>query len=174
MDFEALRNKYRPSRVNILFVGEAPPASGRFFYQADSGLYRAFQTAFTSAFPSLQNTEFLDAFKTLGCYLVDLCDSPVDRFPQKTRALTCAASEASLARKICNISPKIMVTVVRSIAANVRHALQAANWSGEYVELPYPGRWRQHQVAFQKVLVPLLRRELPGPESSLGFRHLIL
>jgi hypothetical protein len=38
---EHLRKHYRPDRVRILFVGESPPASGRFFYQADSGLYRA-------------------------------------------------------------------------------------------------------------------------------------
>ena len=30
---ERLRRRYRPARVRILFVGEAPPASGRFFYQ---------------------------------------------------------------------------------------------------------------------------------------------
>lgn len=163
VELEALRNKYRPAHVNILFIGEAPPASGRFFYRADSGLYRAFRTAFIAAFPSLQNAEFLDAFKSLGCYLVDLCENPVDDLPQKSRRLACAAGEAGLARDICDIKPKTVVTVVRSIAANVRHALQLANWSGEYIEVSYPGRWFHHQLAFQEVLVPLLRRELPRP-----------
>jgi len=160
VDLEALRNKYRPSQVNMLFIGEAPPASGRFFYHADSGLYRAFQTAFTAAFPTLQHAEFLDAFKSLGCYLVDLCDKPVDQLPRRTRRLACAANEARLAEDICDLKPKTVVAVVRSIAVNVRRALQAANWSGEYVELPYPGRWRHLQKDFQEVLVPLLRREL--------------
>ena len=159
----------------MLFVGEAPPVSGRFFYRADSGLYRAFRTAFKAAFPRLQDAEFLEVFKDLGCYLVDLCDSPVDDLPQTTRKMTCAESEARLARDICDLNPKAVVTIVRSIAVNVRRALQTADWSGEYLELPYPGRWHHHQVAFQEVLVPLLRRELPiGRESSLGFRHLIL
>ena len=36
---EHLRRRYRPAHVDLLFIGEAPPASGRFFYQADSGLY---------------------------------------------------------------------------------------------------------------------------------------
>ena len=48
---ERLRQRQRPRRVIILFVGEAPPASGRFFYQADSGLYRAIREAFVKAFP---------------------------------------------------------------------------------------------------------------------------
>ncbi|MGE5114006.1 MAG: hypothetical protein ACM3JB_24365 [Acidobacteriaceae bacterium] len=65
-----------------------------------------------------------------------------------------------MARNIFDLKPKTVVTVVRSIAVNVGHALQTANWSGEYVELPYPGRWRHHQLAFQEVLVPLVRRVL--------------
>ena len=73
---ERLRRRYRPARVRILFVGEAPPASGRFFYQADSGLYRAVRQTFLSAFPELKRAEFLESFRKLDCYLVDLCRSP--------------------------------------------------------------------------------------------------
>jgi hypothetical protein len=68
---ELLRQRYRPNQVRILFIGEAPPVSGRFFYQADSGLYRAFRETFVAAFPSLQPPEFLAEFRALGCYLVD-------------------------------------------------------------------------------------------------------
>jgi hypothetical protein len=35
VETEALRNVYRPERVRVLFVGESPPVSGAFFYQAD-------------------------------------------------------------------------------------------------------------------------------------------
>jgi hypothetical protein len=86
---EGLRRQYQPRRVRILFVGEAPPASGRFFYRADSGLYRAIRDTFVTAFPSLRssNAEFLEAFRAMGCYLVDLCGEPVDRLkPQVGRA----------------------------------------------------------------------------------------
>jgi hypothetical protein len=31
---EILRRSFRPARVRVLFVGESPPASGRFFSQA--------------------------------------------------------------------------------------------------------------------------------------------
>ena len=78
---EQLRRKYRPRRVRMLFIGEAPPASGRFFYNADSGLYRAIRDTFMDALPSLRssNHEFLESFRAMGCYLVDLCGQPVDR-----------------------------------------------------------------------------------------------
>ena len=41
----------------MLFVGESP-ASGRFFYRADSGLYRAIRQTFLSAFPDLKDADF--------------------------------------------------------------------------------------------------------------------
>jgi hypothetical protein len=62
----------------MLFVGESP-ASGRFFYRADSGLYRAIRQTFLSAFPDLKDADFLESFRQLDYYLVDLCGSPVDR-----------------------------------------------------------------------------------------------
>ena len=72
---ERLRKRYRPERVQILFVGESPPASGRFFYQADSGLYRAVKETFLTAIAPLAKNDFLDSFRSLGCYLVDLAES---------------------------------------------------------------------------------------------------
>src|SRR6516164_10422943 len=88
---ERLRRQYRPRRVRILFVGEAPPASGRFFYRADSGLYRAIRDTFMTAFPSLRssNGEFLEAFCEMGCYLVDLCGEPVDQMRPQLRHCVC-------------------------------------------------------------------------------------
>ena len=35
---ERLRLQYRPERITVLFVGEAPPASDTFFYRGNSGL----------------------------------------------------------------------------------------------------------------------------------------
>lgn len=153
---ERLRRQYRPDSVRILFVGESPPASGRFFYQADSGLYRAIQETFVAAFPPLRKTEFLDSFRSLGCYLVDLCGEPVDRKTQHARRRACRAGEARLARTIRALRPKIIVTMLRSIAVNVRRAQAQAGWSGKNLELPYPGRWYRHRIEFRRQLLPLL------------------
>jgi len=155
---ERRRKRYRPDRVRILFVGESPPSSGRFFYQADSGLYRAVRETFIQAFPPLKNTGFLDSFCTLGCYLIDLCSEPVDKMTPKARRYSCRIGEKRLAQKIRALHPQTIVTVVRSIRANVRHAQERAGWSGRYLELPYPGRWHRHRVKFRKLLVPFLRQ----------------
>ncbi len=157
---EALRERYRPDRVRLLFVGEAPPASGLFFYRADSGLYRAIRSTFITAFPALRSKDFLASFQALGCYLVDLCGRPVDRLNKEERRRVCAENEVRLARTIKRLQPETVITVVRSIAANVEHAQQQAGWIGLHVSLPYPGRWRHHQVVFEEALSPILRKQL--------------
>jgi len=156
---ERQRERYRPDQVRILFIGESPPASGRFFYQADSGLYRAFRDTFLAAFPLLRKTEFLDSFRSLSCYLVDLCGQPVDKMNPRDRRCACQTGEIRLARTIRALRPKIIVTIVRSIRANVRQAQELAGWSGLHLELPYPGRWYRHRLQFHRQLVRLLREE---------------
>jgi hypothetical protein len=157
---ERLRRSYRPGRVRLLFVGESPPASGRFFYQADSGLYRAIRRTFLSAFPDLKDAHFLESFRKLDCYLVDLCRSPVDRLTRKQRRLAWAQSEPRLGTMIRRLNPDVIVTVVRSIRANVQRAQARARWQGAHLELPYPGRWKTHRVAFERALRPMLLRTL--------------
>jgi Uracil DNA glycosylase superfamily len=154
---EKLRKRYRPTRVRVLFVGESPPASGRFFYQEDSGLYRAVRDTFLRAMPSLRDADFLQSFRELGCYLVDLCGEPVDHLRRDQRAYACQAGEARLRRTIQQLKPEIIVTVVRSIAPNVRRVLARADWKGQHLELPYPGRWLHHRTVFEKELIPVLR-----------------
>jgi hypothetical protein len=157
---ERLRRRYRPAHVHLLFVGEAPPASGRFFYQADSGLYRAIQGAFVAALPDLREDDFLESFRTLNCYLVDLCERPVDRLNTVQRKQAHAEGEISLSRIVRQLQPGIIVTVVRSIVANVIRAQQLSNWMGDHLVLPYPGRWKHHRAAFDELLIPVLRKEL--------------
>ena len=152
-----MRRRYRPARVRMLFVGEAPPASGRFFYRADSGLYRAIRDAFIDARPNVAEDNFLKSFQYLGCYLVDLCGKPVDRMNSAQRRRACRDGEVRLAQILKQLRPEIVITVVRSIAANVRRSESRAAWSGRHIEAPYPGRWIHHRTAFLATLKPILR-----------------
>jgi hypothetical protein len=58
---------------------------------------------------------------------------------------------------IAQLKPQIIVTVVRSIGANVERARLRAKWQGLSLELPYPGRWKRHRIAFDSALLPVLR-----------------
>jgi hypothetical protein len=157
---ERLRRRYRPAHVRLLFVGEAPPASGRFFYQEDSGLYRAIRGAFLAALPGLREDDFLESFRTLNCYLVDLCGRPVDRLDTGQRKQARTEGEIRLGRIFRQLQPEVVITVVRSIAPNVIRAQQMSNWMGVHLVLPYPGRWKHHRAAFDERLIPILRKEL--------------
>ena len=164
---ERSRRQYHPRRVRILFVGEAPPASGRFFYHADSGLYRAIRDTFVTAFPSLRSSKgkFLETFRAMGCYLLDLCGEPVDQMNLHLRRCICLEGEARLARRLRKLRPMMIVTVVRSIGSNVRRAEAAAGWCGLHLELPYPGRWHHFRMTFRRKLTPLLRTALRGKQQ---------
>jgi len=162
---ERLRRRYRPADVRLLFIGESPPASGRFFYQGDSGLYRAIRDAFLAADPSITRDGFLSAFQNSGCYLIDTCLHPVDHLDPRPRRAACLAAEPSLALQIRDLRPAAIVTLLRSIRDNVRRAAAAAEWNGPIVEVPYPGRWASHRKLFLENLTPHLellfaRREL--------------
>ena len=144
---EALRRRFQPENVHLLFIGESPPASGRFFYQADSGLYRAVLAAFLAYDSSFDGGNFLAKFQGAGCYLVDLCAEPVDRLALRERRAACQASEGALASTIATLRPSSIVTVVRSVESNVERAILSAHWPGTLIRLPYPGRWSSYPHA---------------------------
>jgi len=152
-----LRHRYRPDQLRLLFIGEAPPASGRFFYQCDSGLYRAIRDAFRAIHPSITDADFLSVFQTAGCYLIDACPHPIDQLDRPSRRAACLASEPLLSLTIKKLQPQAIVTVVRSIRGNVERAASRAGWHGPLTDLPYPGRWLRHRNIFLATLVPTLR-----------------
>jgi hypothetical protein len=154
---EKLRRRYRPADLRLLFVGEAPPASGRFFYNRDSGLYRAIRDAFRALDPGITDETFLSVFQNSGCYLIDLCPRPVDHLDRQSRRLAHLESEPSACQKIKKLQPQSIVILVRSIRRNVERAASCAGWHGCLTDLPYPGRWLRHRKIFLDALVPQLK-----------------
>jgi hypothetical protein len=142
--------------LKLLFIGESPPASGRFFYQQDSGLYRAIRDTFRIADPAITDANFLTVFQGAGCYLIDLCGRPVDQLGAEERRAACRAGEARLARMLEELQPREIVVMVRSIRRNVEQACLRSGWDGPVLELPYPGRWRRHRERFAEGLLPKL------------------
>jgi hypothetical protein len=163
---EVLRRAFRPAAVRLLFIGESPPASGRFFYCRNSGLYRAMRDAFRRVDPAIDDENFLGAFQASGCYLIDLCGSPVDHLDSKSRKIACQAGEESLSKTIAELQPPTIATLVRSIEPNVLRAASRVGWNGLFLHLPYPGRWSRHREAFWEALTPAVRGLLPDRQSD--------
>ena len=155
---ERLRRSFRPARIRLLFIGESPPASGRFFYSANSGLYRAMLAAFQIADAEVDDENFLTRFRARGCYLTDLCGEPVDHLEPTERRAMRKAGEAFLARELKRLQPGMIAPVLRSIVGNVESAAAQAHWHGEMLQFPYPGRWSRHRAAFIAALAPVIQR----------------
>jgi hypothetical protein len=157
LKLEELRESFRPARVRLLFIGESPPASGRFFYNSNSGLYRAMRDAFQIAHPTVKEENFFETFRASGCYLTDLSKDPVDDMEPKGRRAACAAGEASLVKEIGQLKPDAIAVLLRSISGNVQRVVAEADWQGPIAYLPYPGRWARHRQAFIEAVVPIIR-----------------
>jgi len=138
----------------MLFVGESPPASGRFFYSRNSGLYRAIRDVFQAADPSINDDTFLVRFREYGCYLIDACPDPVDKLEPKARRAACIEGEPVLSQNIRRLQPEMIVSLVRSIRDNVQRAIERVNWHGPVLHPPYPGRWVRHRDIFTAELLP--------------------
>jgi hypothetical protein len=169
---ETLRRRFQPAYVRLLFIGESPPASGRFFYQADSALYRAVLAAFLAYDCSFDGGNFLAKFQRCrvlpaGCCLVDLCSEPVDQLALSERRAACRAAEGALASTIARLRPSGIVTVVRSVEANVERAILSARRQGTLIRLPHPGRWSRHRSQFVGELTQHLGQQLPNPSGPI-------
>lgn len=168
---ELLRRHYRPAAIRLLFIGESAPASGRFFYQKDSGLYRAIRDLFASIDPSIDDTNFLHHFQAAGCYLVDLAPEPVDDLPPAARRNALRDSIPRLTASIADTRPSMIATLLRSIEPYVTQAIVHAAWHGPVITLAYPGRWHRYRVAFHETLLPVIRTlvqsasEIRDPQS---------
>lgn len=97
--FALASRKYRPAKVRILFIAEAPPAyeSRRFFYFTDlrqqdtlflemmKSLYplevgfsrNQFKDECSSSALRLRKAELLNRFRSDGFYLIDACERPM-------------------------------------------------------------------------------------------------
>jgi hypothetical protein len=160
---EDLRNRYRPERVEILFVGESSPAQGTHFYRSNSNLYRATRAAFAAAYGDdmvPQGEAFLRYFRDHGCWLVDLADAPVNQLGKTERRAAVERGIARLADVISEASPSRVIAVKRDIAGPVRRAQALAGVEAELTVLPFPVRqWATHYV---EGLVGVLADGRPG------------
>ena len=147
--YEALRERYRPERIDILLVGESRPAGGTFFYLANSKLYYATHEAFQLALgPVPTGDAFLELLQARGVWLYDLADAPVDRMRGRPRRDAVRARVSDLVRLLRESQPRLVVAIKKDIAATVRQALEDAELDAERLRvLPFPlYQWRRDYV----------------------------
>ena len=145
---DAVRARFKPEPIRILFVGESPPAGGTFFYYENSNLYRYTEEAFAAAFGRQfgPGEEFLKFFAGLGCYLDDLCTVPVNHLGKGERKLQRTVGITSLSTRLRATSPQAVVVVIKAIEQHVRQAAgQAGLGQIPVFALPFPALGNQRK-----------------------------
>ena len=134
-ELERLRHGFRPAAIATLFVGESPPAGGTFFYAADARLYRALRAAFGGG------ADFLAEFRARGWFLDDLVLCPVNHKSIDERRRLHLRWLPSLAGRIAEYRPRVVVSLLLSIEEVVGEAVARAGIAGvRHYALPYPNR----------------------------------
>ena len=148
MSFDSLRQVYRPGDVCVLFIGESPPVGKTFFYAANSHLFRYTREAFLKVYGAAcgDGDRFLRFFQSLGGYLVDLCDEPVNDLPQQARKSKRNEGIRPLARRIKEANPRAIVVVMKAIQKHVQQSVDLASANDLFIYyLPFPAQGHQQQ-----------------------------
>lgn len=143
----------------MLLIGESPPTGGDFFYAGNSDLLRCTQAAFERGlgWNHESPSEFLDNFKSIGCYLDDLCHSPIDKLAKQEKELRWRRSVGPLATRIKCLAPDNVVVIIKQCSDEIVKAARRAKYKGDIPILPFPGHWPKNRERYIEELSRILR-----------------
>jgi len=147
-----LRERHRPKRIRVLFVGEAPPAGQTFFYAENSQVYRHLEEALRSHLGSPDS--FLKAFRERGYFLDDLTLEPIGTISPGERKRILKQNIPRLAQRIAEYQPQMIVTILKRIFPYVEEARSLAGVNVPNRPVSFPGNGQQ--VVFRREMAELL------------------
>ncbi len=158
---EHIRLPWKPRSVRLLFVGEAPPVTGEFFYKwkRPDAVHHYTQRAFAGVFEDVPEDarKFLSYFRRAGCYFEDLCHTPIRTRSVRKKEQRREHGIALLTERIKDHRPHAVVAVMKDISLHVRIAACFARVDPAHVyTLPFPGQ--SHQLEYVRELKAVLRR----------------
>jgi len=160
--YDELRLSYKPDRVTVLYVAESPPIGGTFFYNANSNLYEALQSAFFSVFGDKcgVGVDFLDFFKSKCCYLEDICSESVNGMPLHSPGRESARQlgVAPLSLKVAEMRPAVIVVLMKAIETSVNTAVRDSGFKPRYqFATPFPSHGEKNRLNCVKQNTTILR-----------------
>ena len=170
--YATARNKYRPTEVNVLLVAESPPSSGGYFYAEKAigkdHLFRETMKAL-GLWPvdrpmrkGCDKRPMLEQFRSLGFFLIDACELPVDKMPPGQRRVSTAEGALTLPSKVKELDPGRIVIVKKTVFNPVRQALVMAGFEDRILNkksLPFPSHGNQRK--FRRMLKRLVGQNRP-------------
>jgi hypothetical protein len=155
---EEASKKFRPAKVELLLVAEAPPKDpGRYFYFPNvtkhDGLFRGVVRALLGEEPTRDNKrELLNKLRDQGVYLIDLKFDPVD-------GSSLAECVPDLVQRSLVLKPKKVVLIKVTVYDAAFACLREAGLPVVDERIPFPGsgHQREFEAAFRRAMKHTIR-----------------
>jgi hypothetical protein len=140
----AAARRYKPERVQLLLVAEAPPSElDRYFYFDDvtehDSLFRYVVRGLLGANPTRSNKAgLLERLKTQGVFLVDIKAEPMDGSPLSHYV-------AGLVTRIRELAPQRVILIKTSVYDASFRALRDEGLPVIDERIPFPGSGQQRR-----------------------------
>jgi len=157
---QAAAARWRPNRIRLLLVVEAPPSAlDRYFYFEDvrthDSLFRHVVEAVLGEKPTRDKAPWLDALRERGVFLIDLSLDPIaDRREAIPRCIP------DLARRVRRLRPACVVLIGAAVYDAAFDPLADADLPVVDLRLPYPGSGQQRRF------LEGFREQLSNPAST--------
>lgn len=149
INHQELRESFKPEKINVLFIAEAPPKNDTFFYSAKGGFYNFTKQIFNELFKEEidRSADFLYFFQDKGCFLDDLCHGP------KTYEEICKNKDdkdgyiKKLQSRLITYNPQAIIITLKEIDGFVRDAIKRSNITLNpelIITLDFPGHGHQN------------------------------
>jgi hypothetical protein len=139
-------------------VAESPPASGGYFYAEKAigkdHLFRETMKAL-KLWPvgrplrkGCDKRPMLEQFRSLGFFLIDTCELPVDKMPSGQRRLSTAQGALTLPNRVKEVDPGRILIVKKTVFNPARRALSIAGFEDRILNkrsLPFPSHGNQRR-----------------------------
>jgi hypothetical protein len=145
--------KYKPARVKLLLIAEAPPtARDRYFYfdkvREQDSLFRYVARSILGIEPSRENKPYLLAsLRDRAVFLIDLRQEPVDGTPLSDYV-------PDLVRRAKRLQPEKIILIKATVYDAAFSALRDADLPVVDERVPFPGsgQQRRFEAAFSRAL----------------------
>ena len=171
--YSVARNKYKPRNISVLFIAESPPSSGGYFYAertiGKDHLFRETMKALElwpkdrSMRMGLDKRSMLNEFRSLGFFLIDICESPVDKLRPRERRISTLRGALTLAGRVDALCPDRILIVKKTVFEPAIQALSETGFAGGILNtepLPFPSHGNQKK--YRTMLRRLVKKRLAG------------
>ena len=152
--------QYKPEKVKILFIGEAPGRPDKNFYLGNNNLYRTVIVAFKELYSDFSTKdEFLAFFKAAGCFLDHIGQEHTERHDMEKRKINRQNGISSLSEKLKIYQPETVIIVMKALEKQVQQAIDLSEVKSikQQITVSYPAGSNTNYLACVRGLVSILQ-----------------